>query len=69
MQLFQSAGDVIRLVEPELAAAFDKRGWILPKTIDRVYVVDKAKQILGYQPKHGWRSVLAQEAKMQSRLF
>ncbi len=60
VQLFHDAADVIRLVEPELAAAFDKRGWVLPNTVDRVYVVDKAKRMLGYQPQYGWRSVLAQ---------
>ena len=42
---------------PGLVAAFEARGWPLPACIDRVYVSDKAKQLIGYAPHFGWRAV------------
>jgi UDP-glucose 4-epimerase len=37
---------------PWAAAEFEDRGWLLPRSIDRVYVVDKAIAGLGYRPVH-----------------
>jgi nucleoside-diphosphate-sugar epimerase len=38
-------------------AAFARRGWTLPTRIDRVYVIDKAKRILGYRPRYNIESL------------
>ncbi|NUO02183.1 MAG: NAD(P)-dependent oxidoreductase [Saprospiraceae bacterium] len=35
---------------PKLVDFFDKNGWELPTSIDRVYVIEKAKKVLNYQP-------------------
>ena len=35
---------------PWAEAEFQRRGWLLPRSIDRVYVVDKAIAGLGYRP-------------------
>ena len=37
---------------PDIIDFFDKQAWELPKFIDRVYVIDKARQLLGYQPTY-----------------
>lgn len=58
--LYQQADAVISQYEPELAAAFQRRGWTLPKTLDRVYDSSMAQQVLGWQPRYGYNSVLAQ---------
>jgi nucleoside-diphosphate-sugar epimerase len=58
--LASDAPSVIRLRAPDVAAAFEKRGWRLPKTIDRVYFSGKARRLLGFTPKYGFAEVLAQ---------
>lgn len=49
---------VLRLRAPELVAEFSRRKWPLPESIDRVYVVDKAKALLGYKARFGFRELL-----------
>lgn len=56
--LMQDATAVLQLRAPDLVAEFSRRGWALPQSIDRVYVVYKAATILGFQPRFGWQSVL-----------
>ena len=51
---------------PELRRAFLQWGWDLPPRIDRVYVIDKARRILGYRPQYGVRAVLGREAGVLS---
>jgi UDP-glucose 4-epimerase len=58
-QLMHDAPSVLQQRAPELVAEFRQRGWSVPQSIDRVYVIDKAKAILGFEPQYGWRSVLA----------
>ena len=58
-QLKTDAAAVIHAVAPALAAEFAARGWELPTSIDRVYVINKAKAMLGYAPQFGWRDVLS----------
>ena len=41
-----------------LVAAFTRRSWTLPESIDRVYVIEKAKALLGYKPQYGFNEVL-----------
>lgn len=45
---------------PDLVDQFERRGWAIPKTIDRVYDSGFASELLGWQSKHGFAEVLAQ---------
>jgi nucleoside-diphosphate-sugar epimerase len=47
---------------PEVREAFLERGWDLPPRIDRVYVIEKAKRLLGYRPQYGVKAVLDESA-------
>jgi nucleoside-diphosphate-sugar epimerase len=58
--LAQAAPDVLRARAPELVAAFEARGWPLPRSIDRVYSSAAAQARYGWQPRWGWKEVLAQ---------
>ncbi len=49
-ELLSDAPAMIRRRVPWAEAAFTARGWSLPNTIDRVYVIAKAEAELGYQP-------------------
>lgn len=42
---------------------FFKRGWSLPRTIDRVYVIEKAMKLLGYHPYHNFAKWFAKQGK------
>lgn len=53
-ELVGNADVVIKRYFPWAQKEFSMRGWSLPKTIDRVYVVDKAKKLLGYSPSHNF---------------
>ncbi|WP_417346779.1 NAD-dependent epimerase/dehydratase family protein [Ferrimonas sp.] len=57
--LYEDAASLIRQKQPELADEFDRRGWTLPTSLDRVYDAGAANRALGWQPKHGFESVLA----------
>jgi UDP-glucose 4-epimerase len=56
--LMHDAASVIRLRAPELAEEFSRRNWALPASIDRVYVIDKAKATLGFAPAGDYRAFL-----------
>lgn len=58
--LWHDAPAVIRLRAPSLAAAFESRGWPLPRRIDRVYDASRARTALGWVPRFDHREVLAQ---------
>lgn len=45
---------------PQLISVFEERGWLLPSSIDRVYVSTKAETGLGWKPRYGFDEVLAQ---------
>lgn len=49
--LKQDAAGLIRQRLPALAAAYERLGWTLPASIDRVYCSDKARRVLGYAPR------------------
>jgi nucleoside-diphosphate-sugar epimerase len=53
-ELSGNADDVIMRYFPWAKKEFSMRGWSLPKTIDRVYAIEKAKKILGYKPSHNF---------------
>jgi nucleoside-diphosphate-sugar epimerase len=54
------APTVIRRRAPALARAFERRGWALPASVDRVYDAGRAMRVLGWRPGHGFEAVLAQ---------
>jgi UDP-glucose 4-epimerase len=56
--LMRDAASVIRLRAPELAEEFSRRNWALPESIDRVYVIDKAKAQWGFAPLGDYRAFL-----------
>lgn len=43
---------------PEASKLYDQMKWEKPSSIDRVYVVDKAKRLLNYQPKDNFWAYL-----------
>lgn len=47
---------------PWVRAEFARRGWLLPRSIDRVYVVDRAIERLGYRPVHDFASLFPRQA-------
>jgi UDP-glucose 4-epimerase len=47
---------------PEYVAAYARRGWKMLPTLDRVYVNARARAVLGWQPRHDFRAVLARVA-------
>lgn len=57
-QLRFSPAEVLQRRAPELVEEFSRRHWPLPASIDRVYVIEKAKACLNYTPQFGFREVL-----------
>ena len=57
-QLRISPVEVLQRRVPELVEEFSRRHWPLPASIDRVYVIEKAKACLNYTPQFGFREVL-----------
>lgn len=53
------APGVLRVRAPRLVEAFERRGWQLPQSIDRVYAAE-ALQSLGWQPRFGFDEVFRQ---------
>jgi UDP-glucose 4-epimerase len=53
-ELFGNAEAVIMRHFPWAEKEFALRGWSLPKTIDRVYVIEKAKQLFEYKPSNNF---------------
>ena len=56
-RLFEDAESVVLERHPWAAAEFERRSWLLPRSIDRVYVVDKAIAGLGYRPVHDFAAL------------
>ncbi|KKP25768.1 MAG: NAD-dependent epimerase/dehydratase [candidate division TM6 bacterium GW2011_GWE2_31_21] len=57
-ELHGKADDVISRYHPWAKKAFEVKGWILPFIIDRVYVAEKAKKILGYTALYNFREIM-----------
>ncbi len=62
-RLFEDAAAVLLERHPWAEAEFARRGWQLPRCIDRVYVVDQAVAMLGFRPQHGFASLFPQSAR------
>jgi nucleoside-diphosphate-sugar epimerase len=56
--LLSDARTAVLAHHPWALPEFARRGWELPKSIDRVYVVDKAIAGLGYRPAYDFESLL-----------
>ncbi|MBX3703846.1 MAG: NAD(P)-dependent oxidoreductase [Steroidobacteraceae bacterium] len=61
-RLLVDAAAVVRERLPWAEAEFARRGWRLPASIDRVYVVDRAMAELGYRPEHDFASLFRRPA-------
>ncbi|SHG89967.1 NAD-dependent epimerase/dehydratase family protein [Bradyrhizobium erythrophlei] len=58
-ELRRDAPQVVRRYVPEYGAEYVRRGWTMTPSIDRVYVNDKARADLGWQPRHDFRTLVA----------
>jgi nucleoside-diphosphate-sugar epimerase len=61
-RLLSEADAVILQRFPWARAEFARRGWMLPRSIDRVYVVDRAITGLGFRPAHDFASLFRRPA-------
>lgn len=57
-ELYHQADHVISKHHPHARSIFQDRGWDLPKRIDRVYVIEKAKKLLGFTPSYNFMEFL-----------
>jgi nucleoside-diphosphate-sugar epimerase len=57
-ELLVNASAVILRYYPDAEAVFHTWGWMLPASIDRVYVTEKAERLLGYTPQHNFADLL-----------
>jgi UDP-glucose 4-epimerase len=58
VELRADAASVIRRRFPHCEAEYARRGWSLPRSIDRVYVNERARAELGWQPRHDFGAAL-----------
>jgi nucleoside-diphosphate-sugar epimerase len=58
--LKHSPKQVILQHYPQAEEIYRAKGWEFPKSIDRVYVCDKAKKQLGYDPQYTFAYLLHQ---------
>jgi UDP-glucose 4-epimerase len=59
--LKHSPAEVIKTHYPNIEQIYKAKNWVLPGSIDRVYVCNKAKQQLGYTPKYTFDYLLQQQ--------
>jgi UDP-glucose 4-epimerase len=57
-QLRADAPSAVRRYVPEHKAEYERRGWKMVPSIDRVYVNQRARSELGWQPRHNFKSVI-----------
>ena len=57
-ELRRDAGGVVARLFPDYEAEYARRGWRMFPTIDRVYVNDRARKELGWQPRYDFAHVL-----------
>lgn len=57
-RLNADAAEVVREIYPEWAEIYQEKNWKMLSKIGRVYVNEKARQELGWQPKHDFQHVL-----------
>ena len=57
-ELRVNAPRVVRQRVPGYAAAYDRRGWTMFPSLDRVYVNERARNELGWQPRYDFGSLI-----------
>ena len=57
-QLGSDAAAVVKRYFPDYEAEYGRRGWEMFPSIDRVYVNQRARDDLGWRPRHNFREVL-----------
>jgi UDP-glucose 4-epimerase len=57
-ELLADAPSVVARYFPDYRAKYEKRGWTMFGSIDRVYDTGKARRVLGFQCRTGFREVL-----------
>ena len=58
-ELRHDAAAVVRRRAPAFEAEYAHRGWSMVPTIDRVYVNERARRELGWQPRHDFAAVIS----------
>ena len=59
VELRSDAPKALRRRVPEFEAEYERRGWRMFPSVDRVYVNERARRELGWQPRHDFRLALA----------
>jgi len=54
------ANEVVKRLVPEYVPVYEQRGWKMFPAIDRVYVNEKARNELGWQPKYDFKYMIGQ---------
>ncbi|MQY28867.1 NAD-dependent epimerase/dehydratase family protein [Nocardia aurantia] len=57
-ELAVDAPAVVARLFPEIAADYERWGWRMFPTLDRVYVNDRARAALGWEPRYDFRAVI-----------
>jgi UDP-glucose 4-epimerase len=57
-ELRVDAAQVVRRRVPEYEAEYGRRGWKMLPAIDRVYVNERARNELGWQPRYSFNSII-----------
>ncbi len=58
-ELGRDATQVLQRVMPEYLPIYSARGWKMLPTLDRVYVNERARELLGWRPQHDFRRALS----------
>jgi len=59
--LKRSPIEIINKLYPNAVTIYNVKDWVFPESIDRIYVIEKAKQILGYSPKYTFDYLLGKQ--------
>lgn len=56
--LRHDAPSVVERLIPDYKAEYERRGWRMAPSLDRVYVNDRARQELGWRPKYDFKYII-----------
>ena len=51
---------VMRRYRPDYETEYLRRGWSAPDSVDRVYVNQRARMLLGWQPRYDFSCIIQQ---------